>query len=430
MKKVYVVLNFDGDEATMMAAEKNDEGKISPLANEKINLPADAVSNGVVNISRSLVGEVASMRLKLQNKLPSNYQINGLYIGAMCRSMHSEQVTTTYELEGRRKVSHTELADLEALECVVNSGSIVTRCCNGYIADDRSMAKIDNELASRIGRRDLAVVVADNCKCDYSKLVPQDVLFRGVLATSVAIARTVTTEQERIDGILSVHFASDSTCMTYYLNDEAMSTVVVPFGWNHIQHDMALDGFSDNQVKKILEDQHWSFTNEKLSFKGNNCNSGDLINAACSRIREIFTLGISRIETELHTEKLLSDLVATGAPVRKQGFIELMKTATGHNVRAGQLTCGEDGVLFNDNYSDARYIPMVSLINVADTACCRRLEPVKPPVVEPEPVPEEEKPVEQETKRGKKKHNAEKQDDGEKTSLLGRFIKLFGETED
>lgn len=433
MKKIFVALNFDGGEATLMAAEKTKDGHICPLGTEKEKIGGEATRYGVVKITSSLRATVTAMLLKLQNRLPKNYEITGCTVGSMCRSMHSELTLRKLEFDGKHIVTDADLDKLALQDLTCSNGNVVTSYLNTYLSDGVPMKDLHGELSSKIGRCDLAVVVSDKNVSNYSELFTSQVSFSGQLATSASIARAVTTQQERIEGVITMHIGDDTTGMTYITEMKPFSTVVVPFGMNALVKDLKDIGINEAQFAKLVIEPRFSIADDrKYTIDGKVISAKSVVDRLNARMREIFLLGLNRIRAEIGQDAAEADVVVTGRLVNVPSFIENMQKVLKRDVRVGSIPVGEDGLLSDDAYSDARYIPLVSLINDIEVSSCKYNEPVKPqpqPELEPQPEPQpgpRRGPKPDDTKPGKDS----KDDKQKRTGLFDRFKTLFDQTED
>lgn len=410
--EIYVACWFDGNKAIMMAGTRNSEGRVTPLAVERRSGFGDAAANGVITLNEDNRNMIATLTRCIINRLTTTlndtYTMRGLYLGVMPRSMRSVRTSGELILDTRRYVKDADIEECrrQAYTEASTFGDVLALYNNGFELDG-TMARIAKDgIAKKIKMNALSVVVNHRFSTDYKSLMPKDVTLYGVNPVGVAVARTVTTPEERLNGVLSVHFCSKSTLFTAYRDDQVIATCVVPFGEDDVVHDMCQGHFKQDHWRKLYD--NWDFVSGASNIMISDSTGKHPLDSetfehmrysAETRITEIYKIAIEWLCNQVHDlDALIQYVVFSGSLADKAGFINYVEESLLPEHKC-QLRCGDImNIMTDETYSgDADYIPLVGLIAMASESCVERK--VTPKMDEINTVQEQEKqPVKQGSK--------------------------------
>lgn len=390
--EIYAACWFDGDKAVMMAGTRNSEGQVTPLAVERrTGLSAGSVANGVIALNEENRTMVSSLVQLMANRLTTafneTYSIRGLYLGVMPRSMRGIHTSGEKVQDTRRYVRDEDIDEVRRKANAEAStfGEVLALYNNGFELDGAATRHAKDEVAKKVKINTLAVVVNKNFATDYKALMPTkdpSVALYGVMPAGVAVASVVTRPEERLDGVLSVHFCGSTTLFTAYRDDQVIATCVVPFGEEDVIHDMCCDFNIKMNGWRTMYD-NWDFVSGASNIKIKD-NTGmhhldsktiEQMNfAAESRISEIYNIAIAWIRTQMQDfDSLINHIVFTGSIADKKGFIDYVKESllpdTKYVLRLGDIM---DSMTDSQYAGDADYLPLVGMIKMASENCVER----------------------------------------------------------
>lgn len=390
--EIYAACWFDGDKAVMMAGTRNSEGYVTPLAVERrTGLSAGSVINGVIAINEDNRNMVSSLSKLIANQLtttlPDTYKVRSIYLGVMPRSMRSIRTSGEKTLDTRRFVNQSDIDEVrrKASDEADTFGDVLALYNNGFELDGANTRHAKDEVAKKVKMNTLAVVVNKRFSTDYKALMPKEkdsnITLLGVMPASVAVASVVTKPEERMDGVLSVHFCNTTTLFTAYRDDQVISTCVIPFGEEDVIHDMCQGNFKTNFWRTMFD--NWDFVSGGAEVKisdgtGKHPLDSDTIErmryAAESRISEIYNIAREWMCAQVQDfDKIIKHIVFTGQIADKLGFLKYVKASLVPE-KDVVCRCGDImDVMTDDKYSgDADYLPLVGLIKMASENCVER----------------------------------------------------------
>lgn len=428
--EIYAACWFDGDRAVMMAGTRNSGGYVTPLAVERrTGLSAGSVTNGVIALNEDNRNMVSTLSKLIANRLTTTlndtYSVRGLYLGVMPRSMRSIRTSGEKVLDTRRYVRQDDIDEIRqvAFSEASSFGDVVALYNNGFEIDGVNTRHAKDEVAKKVKINTLAIVVNNRQATDYKALMPKDkdvdVKLLGVIPAGVAVASVVTKQDERLNGVLSVHFCDTTTLFTAYRDDQVIATCVVPFGEEDVIHDMCYGNIKSNFWRVVYD--NWDFVSGGADIKMSDGTGKRPLDSATierlryaaeSRISEIFNIANEWLRAQVQDfDSLIRHIVFTGSIADKLGFIKYVEESLvpGRDVTC---RCGDImDVLTDDKYSgDADYLPLVGLIKLASENCIERKAILK--------MDDLQTPAEQE-----KQNKTAKETKGSKTTKI--FQKLF-----
>lgn len=390
--EIYAACWFDGDKAVMMAGTRNSEGHVCPLAVERRpGLSPGSVANGVIALNEENRTMVSSLVQLVANRLnttfaDATYTVRGLYLGVMPRSMRGIRTSGEKVLDVRRYVNDKDIDDVrsEANAEASTFGEVLALYNNGFEIDGVATRHAKGELVKKVKINTLAVVVNKNFATDYKALMPKssEVTLHDVVPAGVAVASAVTKSEERLDGVLSVHFCSSTTIFTVYRDDQVIATCVVPFGEEDVIHDMCCDSNLKQNSWKVMYD-NWNFATGASNIMISDGTGKHPLDsktveqmnfAAESRVSEIYNIAIEWLCAQVQDfDKTIKHIVFTGRIADKLGFLDYVRESLlpGKDV---ECRCGDIKDVITDNkyLGDADYLPLVGLIKMASENCVER----------------------------------------------------------
>ena len=373
MENIYLAISIDGVSVSAMAARKTDKGQIVPIATETIKVDLQSTHNGIITPTDELCMAVSKLPNTILNKIPgTNNEIKGLYIGVMPRSLHGEPLEARKDFQGKHRITDRDIENLGSEIAKQSNNKVLKLYHNGYERDGVEILNVRNEIADTLVRKSLAVVVTPNNDVDYTSLMNKTTKLHGVIPTHIAIGKLATDEEQRMEGVLTMHIGHQSTGLTYFCNDMVMATAVVPFGFDHAIHDMTLDEVKDDAITKLLQNSNMKYNWEKedvaVSFKNDPTHKFHIakgIKAMMARMQEIFQMGLDRMLASLNIDQLEVPVVLTTAVVDSDDFCDSFSEQIKHECMRGNVA----HKLTDDTFEKYVYIPLVSLINEAEENC-------------------------------------------------------------
>lgn len=434
--EIYAACWFDGEKAVMMAGTRNSEGHVTPLAVERrASLSAGSVANGVIVLNeenRNMVSAlVKCIANRLSTTLHETYFVRGLYLGVMPRSMRGIRTSGEKILDTRRYVRNEDIDEVRRKASAEAStfGEVLALYNNGFEIDGVSTRHAKEEVAKKVKINTLSVVVNKNFATDYKALMPKEpsVALLGVMPAGVAVASAVTRPEERLDGVLSVHFCQSTTLFTAYRDDQVIATCVVPFGEEDIIHDMCCDINIKRDSWDTMFD-NWDFVSGGAEVKISDSTGKHPLDSATiermhyateSRISEIYNVAVEWFRTQVRDfDSIIRHIVFTGSVADKKGFIDYVKGSllqgAGYDLRIGDIMDSMTDVQYG---GDADYIPLVGMLKMASENCVERKEVLKMEDLAAEMEHEPEKPV-----------KPKDQDKQKRPSLFDMFIPTIKNT--
>lgn len=383
--EIYVACWLDGDKAIMMAGTRNPEGFVKPLAVERRSNPgANSVVNGVIAVNDGNRNIVAALCKCIANRLTTTlnetYTIRGLYFGAMPRSLRSIRTSGEKVLDTRNYVREADVDECRSLAYseAASFGEVLALYDSGFELDSAISRHAVGEVAKKVRLNALSVVVGKRFSTDYKALMPKDVTLFDVMPAGIAVASAVTHSDERLNGVLSVHFCSTTTLFTAYRDDQVIATCVVPFGEDDVIHDMCHGNFKSDSWRTLYD--NWDFVSGAANIKISDGTAKHSLDtetiermrfAAETRISEIYSIALEWLRNQISDfDSLIHSIVFTGSLSDKLGFIQFVDESLlpGHTC---QCRCGNImDVMKDEAYSgDADYLPLVGMLQKAAQNC-------------------------------------------------------------
>jgi cell division protein FtsA len=181
---------------------------------------------------------------------------------------------------------------------------------------------------------------------ELANLIP-----RSIVASGVAAARAVLTEQQIENGVVLLDIGGATTSVVVYEDGDLQYIGVVPFGGVHITNDLAIGLKTDPEIAEKLKLEHASAVirgdGSGVSVKHNNevmtFQTEDIDEIVEARLEEIFESVNKELKRAGRAGKLPGGAVLVGGTSEMKGMAEYAKNALGLAARVG-VPSGFEGV--------------------------------------------------------------------------------------
>lgn len=188
--------------------------------------------------------------------------------------------------------------------------------------------------------------------------------------TPLAVAKAVTTKEQRNVGVLVIDIGADTTGYAVYEEERLIGTGVIPIGSGHVTNDLAIGLRTSIAVAEKIKQEYGTaypadVTEKKLEGSIVGFEEGDLDLVLVSEIiearyNEILVM-IKDVLRKMNRDSLLpAGAIFTGGGAKQRGLVSLAKDTLKLPAAVGELTTEVSGMV--DNVLEPQYATSVGLL--------------------------------------------------------------------
>ncbi len=196
------------------------------------------------------------------------------------------------------------------------------------------------------------------------------IVINNQMATPVAAARALLSNQQKQLGCAVIHFGSQTTGIAIYNEGSLCFTSVIPLGSDNITKDLVYglriseDVAEQLKVENATASRPRGKTNKKISLEkygsAGNVYQHDIDTIVSSRLEEIFQLVAQQFKlSKEFTQELRSGVVITGGGANLPDIATFVRTVLDMPVHLGKVT-GYSGI--SDKITDPTFSAVVGLM--------------------------------------------------------------------
>lgn len=188
--------------------------------------------------------------------------------------------------------------------------------------------------------------------------------------TPLAVAKAVTTKEQRNVGVVVIDIGADTTGYAVYEEERLIGTGVIPIGSGHVTNDLAIGLRTSIAVAEKIKQEYGTaypadVTEKKLEGAIVGFEEGDLdlvlvAEIIEARYNEILVM-IKDVLRKINRDSLLpAGAIFTGGGAKQRGLVSLAKDTLKLPAAVGELTTEVSGMV--DNVLEPQYATSVGLL--------------------------------------------------------------------
>ncbi|MDO4510362.1 MAG: cell division protein FtsA [Bacteroidales bacterium] len=405
-----VALEIGSTKVVGAIAEKNASGYLSVSHLEEEPL-ADCVRYGIVKNVENTKAAIVRIIKKLENKVDGD--ITDVYVGINGRSLHSIPTEVDRNLNISETITKQNIDNLRqsAFKEPATPYEPIDIVPQAYFVDNAESANPVGCCGGSIKIKFNRIVAKPTLKLNLDRAMGA-LRVKKTLVTSLAMAESILTEEERTLGCMLVDMGAETTTVAIYKKGTLHYMTTLPFGGRNLTLDI-VNGLQNTTlakaevVKKTIA--------EPLSLNADDISVGEVsakaaINYIFSRTSEIITNVNKQIEYAHLQSGDVKTIVLAGGASKLKGLQAEFKEKT--KIETRMATTPPTINILNHEINKFEYIQVFALLTkaasiIADGSTCvrRRIaEPGDGPTVNTggNAAPQVEKPkVEEKPKKSK-----------------------------
>ena len=390
-------------------AEKSVSGYLSVnhLEEEKLT---NCVRYGCVQNVENTKNAIMRIVKKLENKIKGD--ITDVYVGINGRSLHSVPTEIDRNLNIAESITKLNIENLKnsAFKEPIASYEPIDIVPQTYYVDNKEQPNPVGCCGGSINIKFNRIVAKPTLKLNLERALGA-LRVKKFLVTSLAMAESILTEEERTLGCMLVDMGAETTTVTIFKNGTLNYMATLPFGGRNLTRDLVnglqqpFDVVAETVKKTIAEPLNIEATD--LLIDG--ISSKSAINYIISRTSEIITNVNKQIEYAHLKSSDVKTIVLVGGAAKLKGLQAEFKERTQIETRMG--TTPPSINILNHEINKFEHIQVFSLLDkaasiIADGSTCVALHSFSPaegqgPTINTDAAPKPE-PEEKEHRKPKK----------------------------
>lgn len=392
-QEIYVAVDLGNSQMRMMAASKDEEGKLNILGIETAKPKDETIQNGIIKNSSEVAWSINDLAIKLTNKLNNGQDINGLYISVNGRTLRTIRGKVQRTFESPTEITRNDLNSLkqELYSKKIEGKDIYGVTNEEYVIDGDIVRNPEGMLCRNIEANYLIVYARNDIRISIDKCfdrIAQNKM--DEIPAPMAIAAAVTSADDKQLGCAVLNFGAATTTVAVYQDNYLRHMAIIPFGSNHITSDLKYLNLSFDKAEKIkcqlgtpIANEQSALTTHTIKGKAGEedrkIKSSDMISIIEARLSEIVTLCMNEIKRSGYIDRLQAGIIVTGGGSKMKDFIPFMRQKTQMDVRFGSHT---DLLSASTpaEYQATEYSLLVGLLHLADKPCTSTPQPDNKPI--------------------------------------------------
>lgn len=409
-------------------AEKSVSGYLSVnhLEEEKLT---NCVRYGCVQNVENTKNAIMRIVKKLENKIKGD--ITDVYVGINGRSLHSVPTEIDRNLNIAESITKQNIENLKnsAFKEPIASYEPIDIVPQTYYVDNKEQPNPVGCCGGSINIKFNRIVAKPTLKLNLERALGA-LRVKKFLVTSLAMAESILTEEERTLGCMLVDMGAETTTVTIFKNGTLNYMATLPFGGRNLTRDLVngLQNTTEDKAETVKKNIAEPLNIEATDLLIDGISSKSAINYIISRTSEIITNVNKQIEYAHLKSSDVKTIVLVGGAAKLKGLQAEFKERTQIETRMG--TTPPSINILNHEINKFEHIQVFSLLDkaasiIADGSTCVALhsftDNVGPTITSPETSKEETK---------KKEHNKQPKKPGMFSRFKTALDKLMTEDEE
>ena len=409
-------------------AEKSVSGYLSVnhLEEEKLT---NCVRYGCVQNVENTKNAIMRIVKKLENKIKGD--IADVYVGINGRSLHSVPTEIDRNLNIAESITKQNIENLKnsAFKEPIASYEPIDIVPQTYYVDNKEQPNPVGCCGGSINIKFNRIVAKPTLKLNLKRALGA-LRVKKFLVTSLAMAESILTEEERTLGCMLVDMGAETTTVTIFKNGTLNYMATLPFGGRNLTRDLVngLQNTTEDKAETVKKNIAEPLNIEATDLLIDGISSKSAINYIISRTSEIITNVNKQIEYAHLKSSDVKTIVLVGGAAKLKGLQAEFKERTQIETRMG--TTPPIINILNHEINKFEHIQVFSLLDkaasiIADGSTCVALhsftDNVGPTITSPETSKEETK---------KKEHNKQPKKPGMFSRFKTALDKLMTEDEE
>lgn len=409
-------------------AEKSVSGYLSVnhLEEEKLT---NCVRYGCVQNVENTKNAIMRIVKKLENKIKGD--ITDVYVGINGRSLHSVPTEIDRNLNIAESITKQNIENLKnsAFKEPIASYEPIDIVPQTYYVDNKEQPNPVGCCGGSINIKFNRIVAKPTLKLNLERALGA-LRVKKLLVTSLAMAESILTEEERTLGCMLVDMGAETTTVTIFKNGTLNYMATLPFGGRNLTRDLVngLQNTTEDKAETVKKNIAEPLNIEATDLLIDGISSKSAINYIISRTSEIITNVNKQIEYAHLKSSDVKTIVLVGGAAKLKGLQAEFKERTQIETRMG--TTPPSINILNHEINKFEHIQVFSLLDkaasiIADGSTCVALhsftDNVGPTITSPETSKEETK---------KKEHNKQPKKPGMFSRFKTALDKLMTEDEE
>jgi cell division protein FtsA len=375
-----VVIDIGTSKIVALAGEKNELGKLEVLGVSKV--PSKGIRRGVIYNVEEAANCIALALSQLESQLNEEIVMaNVAYAGQQMKTIDYKTSRFTSEDGVITKFDIDHLYN-EAKKVELEQKYKIVQVIPTYCEIDGETIELNP--VGITGREIVAnyklVIISDEYLTNLNRVFDRIGVELGeITMSSLAIAESVLTEEEKEMGAIALDIGAGTTNLAIFHDSRLIHSAVIPFGgsvvtkdikegcsillkWAEqlkIQYGQALGDFADDQKYVTIAKQN-GWEPKEISFRS-------LAFIIQARLEEIMDSVNAEIEKSGIVDQLGAGIVIAGGTSNLNNFKSLVKFRTGMDARNANLAfnpkCVKEIVQDPDNYTAIGCLNLLTKIN-------------------------------------------------------------------
>ena len=409
-------------------AEKSVSGYLSVnhLEEEKLT---NCVRYGCVQNVENTKNAIMRIVKKLENKIKGD--ITDVYVGINGRSLHSVPTEIDRNLNIAESITKQNIENLKnsAFKEPIASYEPIDIVPQTYYVDNKEQPNPVGCCGGSINIKFNRIVAKTTLKLNLKRALGA-LRVKKFLVTSLAMAESILTEEERTLGCMLVDMGAETTTVTIFKNGTLNYMATLPFGGRNLTRDLVngLQNTTEDKAETVKKNIAEPLNIEATDLLIDGISSKSAINYIISRTSEIITNVNKQIEYAHLKSSDVKTIVLVGGAAKLKGLQAEFKERTQIETRMG--TTPPSINILNHEINKFEHIQVFFLLDkaasiIADGSTCVALhsftDNVGPTITSPETSKEETK---------KKEHNKQPKKPGMFSRFKTALDKLMTEDEE
>lgn len=388
-------------------AEKSVSGYLSVnhLEEEKLT---NCVRYGCVQNVENTKNAIMRIVKKLENKIKGD--ITDVYVGIDGRSLHSVPTEIDRNLNIAESITKQNIENLKnsAFKEPIASYEPIDIVPQTYYVDNKEQPNPVGCCGGSINIKFNRIVAKPTLKLNLKRALGA-LGVKKFLVTSLAMAESILTEEERTLGCMLVDMGAETTTVTIFKNGTLNYMATLPFGGRNLTRDLVngLQNTTEDKAETVKKNIADPLNIEATDLLIDGISSKSAINYIISRTSEIITNVNKQIEYAHLKSSDVKTIVLVGGAAKLKGLQAEFKERTQIETRMG--TTPPRINILNHEINKFEHIQVFSLLDkaasiIADGFTCVALHsftPVEGPTINntAAPKPEAEEKVDRKPKK-------------------------------
>jgi cell division protein FtsA len=331
------------------------------------------VKGAVVDARRA--SEAVHTAISAAEKAAGDVRVNEIYLaqtGGHLEGFYNDAEYSVSSADGRVSRADVRMVERLAQAKQLPEGRLMVEALRRPYRVDGLIVKAPEGIAGKKIQTGYWMVHADAARLKDSIGIAQDYQLhvRGLVLSSLASGRIVTSPLERQNGALALDIGAGTTDYVLYRDGAPQAAGVVTVGGSHLTNDLSLGLRIREGQAELLKTRHGRATltakdrNEKVWIDGN-MGLGDrqvprmaIEQILSERTRELFEVVKKKLGNAFTPEGTPAGVVLTGGTAKLEGIDEMAKSVFGVAARVGEAPSWVD-----PRWRDPRHSTVLGVLN-------------------------------------------------------------------